>query len=118
MSEIDLDTKYDDSEETESHTTKSLVYTQKDSQFVTLEEYQLNEQEELLFERLRTWRNKLAGLSNLAPYCIATNIQLKELTVKCPRNYEQLREIKGFIFRSHLFFEYDNEYRFTAYVYD
>lgn len=56
----------------------------------------LSEQEELIFDRLKQWRNEKAQDLNLPHYMISHNSELKNIAIKKPENKNQLRKIKGF----------------------
>ena len=56
----------------------------------------LSEKEELIFDRLKQWRNAKAQDLNLPHYMISHNSELKNIAIKKPENKNQLRKIKGF----------------------
>jgi superfamily II DNA helicase RecQ len=56
----------------------------------------LSEKEELIFDRLKHWRNEKAHDLNLPHYMISHNSELKNIAIKKPENKNQLRKIKGF----------------------
>lgn len=60
------------------------------------EETILSETDEILFEKLKLWRNEKAQELSLPHYMISHNSELKNVAIKKPFDKIQLRKIKGF----------------------
>lgn len=61
-----------------------------------LQEVVLSENEALLFEKLKQWRNQKALELDLPHYMICHNSELKNVAIKKPDTKSSLRKIKGF----------------------
>lgn len=55
----------------------------------------LNDDEEILYEKLRNIRNKVASDENLSPYYICSNAVIASLCKEKPTNKEEMLKIKG-----------------------
>lgn len=56
----------------------------------------LNVNDELIFNNLKTWRNEKATEIGLAPFIICHNSHLLEIAVNKPNSINELKLIKGF----------------------
>lgn len=55
----------------------------------------IDDQDEALFERLRSWRRLEAGAHNVPPYCVFGDKTLREIARHQPQSEHDLREING-----------------------
>ncbi len=56
----------------------------------------LNDEQKLLFQRLREWRKARAEQDGVPAFLIATNSELTQVSKHAPRSREALRQIRGF----------------------
>ena len=56
----------------------------------------LNDEQQPLFHKLRTWRKEKADKSGVPVFILATNEQLTQIAVRRPVTLEALRQIQGF----------------------
>ncbi len=56
----------------------------------------LNEPQQLLYQRLREWRKEKGEKEKIPVFIIATNDQLRQLVKRAPRNPDALRQVRGF----------------------
>jgi len=56
---------------------------------------ELNEQQRLLFQRLREWRKETAEAEKVPVFIIATDRELAQIILHAPHTFEALRSIKG-----------------------
>jgi superfamily II DNA helicase RecQ len=57
---------------------------------------ELSPEDELLLERLKSWRSERAKQESVPPYCVAHNRMLSLIAEKKPGNTEELMDMKGF----------------------
>ena len=56
----------------------------------------LSPEDELLLERLKSWRSERARQESVPPYCVAHNRMLSLIAEKKPGNTDELKDLKGF----------------------
>lgn len=56
----------------------------------------LNEEEKVIFEKLKMWRRQKAEEEGIPVYIIATNNELKDLLKQRPKSLEVLKNVRGF----------------------
>jgi superfamily II DNA helicase RecQ len=61
-----------------------------------VDDFRLNDSQQLLLKRLREWRRKKAEDNGVPVYVICTNKQALELVKKAPKTIEALKSIEGF----------------------
>ena len=57
---------------------------------------ELNDEQQVLFRRLRTWRKERADQNGTPVFILATNAQLVKIAIHQPASLEALRQIQGF----------------------
>lgn len=62
---------------------------------LAVEDAELDEEDDRLFERLRTWRRNQALRENLPPYCVFSDKVLRSLARERPTSAEELRGVSG-----------------------
>lgn len=56
----------------------------------------LNEEEKVIFEKLKMWRRQKAEDEGIPVYIIANNNELKDLLKQRPKSLEDLKNVRGF----------------------
>ena len=62
----------------------------------TIDNIQLNQDQELIFQGLKKWRNQKAEELGLKHFLICYNSELQNVAIKQPKTLNDLKKIKGF----------------------